>query len=42
MQGSSSSILFQLALKVFKPALEDYPLPHSFHNVEEFNSIENY
>jgi hypothetical protein len=27
---------------VFKPALKDYLLSHSFYSVEEFISIENY
>jgi hypothetical protein len=29
-------------IKVFKPALKDYLLSHSFYSVEEFTSIENY
>jgi hypothetical protein len=28
-------------IKVFKPALKDYPLSHSY-SIEEFTSIENY
>jgi hypothetical protein len=29
-------------IKVFKPALKDYLLSHSFCSIEEFTSIENY
>jgi hypothetical protein len=28
-------------IKVFKPALKNYLLPHSFYPVEEFTSTEN-
>jgi hypothetical protein len=29
-------------IKVFKPALKNYLLSHSFYSVEEFTSIENF
>jgi hypothetical protein len=41
MQGSNYSVLFHTAIKVFKLALKDYLLSHSFCSVEDFTPIEN-